>query len=83
MRISLDRHFQSKFFYSLARLSKNLYFHIPYKQIEDVILENASNTEQSIPHYCNISRRINRLDIKIEEGEDDYDDKSNLHITIL
>jgi hypothetical protein len=51
--------------------------------MEDVVLEYTSNTLQSIPHYCNISRRINRLDIKIEEGEDDYDDKSNLHITIL
>lgn len=49
--------------------------------MEDIVLEHTSNTLQSIPHYCNISRIINRLDIKKEEGgdDDDDDDKSNLH----
>ncbi len=52
------------------------YFHLPYRQTEGVVREHASNTLSSIPDYSNISRRINRLDIKIEE---DDDDKSNLH----
>lgn len=52
------------------------YFHLPYRQTEGVVREHASNTLSSIPDYSNISRRINRLDIKIE---DDDDDKSNLH----
>ena len=51
------------------------YFHLPYRQTEGVVREHASNTLPSIPDYSNISRRINRLDIKI------YDDanKSSLH----
>ena len=51
------------------------YFHLPYRQTEGVVREHASNTLSSIPDYSNISRRINRLDIKIE----DDDDKSNLY----
>ena len=54
------------------------YFHLPYRQTEGVVREHASNTLSSIPDYSNISRRINRLDIKIEDDDDD-DDKSNLH----
>ncbi len=51
------------------------YFHLPYRQTEGVVREHASNTLPSIPDYSNISRRINRLDIKIS---DDIT-KSNLH----
>ncbi len=52
------------------------YFHLPYRQTEGVVREHASNTLPSIPDYSNISRRINRLDIKIS---DDDITKSNLH----
>ena len=52
------------------------YFHLPYRQTEGVVREHASNTLPSIPDYSNINRRINRLDIKID---DDYANKSNLH----
>ena len=55
------------------------YFHLPYRQTEGVVREHASNTLSSIPDYSNISRRINRLDIKIEDDYDYDDDKSNLH----
>jgi hypothetical protein len=51
------------------------YFHLPYRQTEGVVREHASNTLPSIPDYSNINRRINRLDIKI----DDDANKSNLH----
>ena len=51
------------------------YFHLPYRQTEGVVREHASNTLPSIPDYSNISRRINRLDIKI--GDDA--NKSSLH----
>ncbi len=51
------------------------YFHLPYRQIEGVVREHASNTLPSIPHYSRICRRINRLDIKIN---DDDENKSNL-----
>ena len=46
------------------------YFHLPYRQTEGVVREHASNTLPSIPDYSNISRRINRLNIKI--NDDDY-----------
>ena len=35
------------------------------RQTEGVVREYASNTLPSIPDYNNISRRINKLDIKI------------------
>jgi len=51
------------------------YFHLPYRQTEGVIREHASNTLLlPIPDYSNISRRINKLDIKINDN-----DKSNTH----
>jgi Transposase DDE domain len=53
-----------------------VYFHLPYRQTEGVVQEHTSNTLPSIPNYSNISRRINRLDIKISL---DGADKSNLH----
>jgi hypothetical protein len=52
------------------------YFHLPYRQTEGVVREHASNTLPSIPDYSNISRRINRLNIKISS---DDEDKSSLH----
>jgi DDE family transposase len=52
------------------------YFHLPYRQTEGVVREHASNTlPSSIPDYSRICRRINRLDIKINDDED----KSSLH----
>ncbi len=52
------------------------YFHLPYRQTEGVVRAHAAKTIlSSIPHYSNISRRINRLDIKIS----DDDDKSSLY----
>ena len=50
-------------------------FHLPYRQTEGVVREHASNTLPSIPDYSRICRRINRLNIKIN----DDDDKSSLH----
>ena len=45
------------------------YFHLPYRQTEGVVREHASTTLPSIPDYSNISRRINRLDIKISSDD--------------
>ena len=40
----------------------------PYRQTEGVVREQASNTLPPIPdYYTNINRRINRLDIKIDD----------------
>ena len=43
------------------------YFHLPYRQTEGVVREHASNSLPSIPHYSNINRRINRLDIEVSD----------------
>ncbi len=55
------------------------YFHFPYRQTkEDIVQGHAHGKVSSIPDYTTISRRINRLDIKIEnddknkEFEDEY-----------
>lgn len=53
------------------------YFHLPYRQTEEVVRKHTSNTLPSVPDYSNISRRINRLNIKINDDDDD-DDKSSL-----
>lgn len=50
------------------------YFHLPYRQTEGVVRSHTANTLSSFPHYSNISRRINRLDIMISD-----DDKSSLY----
>ena len=48
-----------------------VYFHLPYRQTEGIAQGHAKGKVPSIPDYTTISRRINRLDIKIKE-----DDKS-------
>ena len=52
-----------------------VYFHLPYRQTEGIVRAHAANTLPSIPDYSNISRRIIRLNIKIN---DDYENKSSL-----
>ena len=42
------------------------YFHLPYRQTQDVVIAHASKVP-CIPDYSTISRRINRLEIKINE----------------
>ncbi len=53
-----------------------VYFHLPYRQTEGIVKAHAESKLPSIPHYTTISRRINRLDIKIDEykqkEKDDY-----------
>ena len=52
-------------FIKLLGYMMRAYFHLPYRQTEGVVHKHAFNTLPSIPDYSNISRRINRLDIKI------------------
>jgi Transposase DDE domain len=42
------------------------YFHLPYRQTQGVVMAHASKLPY-IPDYSTISRRINKLDIKINE----------------
>ena len=43
------------------------YFHLPYRQTEGVVKAHAGKKVPSIPDYSTISRRVNKLDIKINE----------------
>jgi Transposase DDE domain len=43
------------------------YFHLPYRQTEGVVRAHAANRIPSIPDYSTINRRVNKLDIKINE----------------
>ncbi len=44
-----------------------IYFHLPFRQTEGIAQGHAHGKIPSIPDYRTISRRINRLDIKIKE----------------
>lgn len=52
------------------------YFHLPYRQTEGIVKGHAGNRIPSIPDFSTISRRINRLDLKLENKnktrEDEY-----------
>jgi IS5 family transposase len=45
------------------------YFHLPYRQTEGVIRAHAGNKVPSVPDYSTINRRVNQLDIKINEHD--------------
>lgn len=55
-----------------------VYFHLPFRQTEGIAQGHAKGKVPSIPDYTTISRRINRLDIRIKENnkskefEDEY-----------
>ena len=44
-----------------------VYFHLPYRQAEGVARTHAGEKAPSIPDYSTINRRVNKLDIKINE----------------
>lgn len=44
-----------------------VYFHLPYRQTEGVVRAHAANKIPSIPDYSTINRRVNRLDIEINQ----------------
>ncbi len=60
------------------------YFHLPYRQTEGVVRKHASNTlPSSVPDYSRICRRINRLDIKInDENKSSLQHANNFVIAI-
>jgi len=43
------------------------YFHLPYRQTQGGVMAHANNEVPCIPDYSTISRRINKLNIKINE----------------
>jgi hypothetical protein len=42
------------------------YFHLPFRQTQGLVMAHA-NKVQDTPHYSTISRRLNRLEIKINK----------------
>jgi hypothetical protein len=49
------------------------YFHLPYRQTEGVVVRaHAGKKVPSIPDYSTISRRVNKLDIKVDEKVGSY-----------
>jgi hypothetical protein len=42
-----------------------VYFHLPYRQTEGIVRAHAEDKIPSIPDYITISRRINKLDVKV------------------
>jgi hypothetical protein len=46
-----------------------VYFHLPYRQTEGIVKGHAKNKIPSIPDFSTINRRINRMDIKIDDNK--------------
>ena len=44
-----------------------VYFHLPFRQTKGVVTAHAGRKVPSIPDYSTINRRVNKLDIKINE----------------
>ena len=44
-----------------------VYFHLPYRQAEGVVMAHAGNKVPSIPNYSTINRRVNNQDIRISK----------------
>jgi Transposase DDE domain len=47
-----------------------VYFHLPYRQTEGIVKGHAKNNIPSIPDFSTISRRMNRLDVKIKNDDE-------------
>jgi hypothetical protein len=47
-----------------------VYFHLPCRQTEGIVRAHANEMVPSIPDYSTINRRVNKLDIKINEKLD-------------
>ncbi len=45
-----------------------VYFHLPFRQTEGIIRSHAENKIPSIPDYSTIDRRINKLDIHVNNN---------------
>ncbi|MGC1928969.1 MAG: transposase [Candidatus Nitrosopolaris sp.] len=45
----------------------SVYFHLSFRQTEGVVIVHASEKAPSVPDYSTINRRVNKLNIKINE----------------
>ena len=60
-----------------------VYFHLPYRQTEGITQAHAKGKVSSIPNYTTINRRINRLNIKIENATDSKEFKDEYIIIAI
>ncbi len=58
-----------------------VYFHLPYRQTEGIIKATGKNLPDH-PCYSQICRRINKLDIDINNSIDDDDDDDDVVIIV-
>jgi DDE family transposase len=66
-------HYPNTFLLLLLDYAK-VYFHLPYRQTKEGIAQgHAKGKVPSIPDYSIISRRINSLDIKMENDNKSKD----------
>ncbi len=69
-------------FLLLLRYAK-AYFHLPYRQTNEGIAQgHAHGKVPSIPDYTTINRRVNRLDIKINDTDSKNKDFEDEYIVI-
>jgi hypothetical protein len=60
-----------------------VYFHLPYRQTEGIAQGHAKTKVPSIPHYTTISRRINRLNINVEDTTTNVKESINDNYIII
>src|SRR6185312_3687010 len=63
-------HYPNTFLLLLLGYAK-AHFHLPYRQTKGIAQGHAKGKVPSIPDFTTISRRINKLDIKIKEDNKD------------
>jgi transposase len=59
-----------------------IYFHLPYRQAEGVVMAHAGNKIPSIPNYSTINRRVNTHGITISERHEAGDDDDDIIIAL-
>ena len=77
-------HYPNSFLLLLLGYANKAYFHLPYRQIEEGIAQEDTLKEKYLPfllHY-NKHRRINRLDFKINDGDNKDKDFEDEYIVI-
>ncbi len=55
----------------LLRWYAKVYFHLPYRQTEGIAQGHAHGKVPSIPDFTTLSRRINKLNIPINDNNDE------------
>lgn len=60
-----------------------VYFHLPYRQTEGIVKGHARDKIPSIPDFSTINRRVNRLDIRIENKSKSKEKSQNNNYYVI